>query len=179
MKPRLIIISDLWGTVASNWIACYREYLSDAFEIYYYDARVIAGIGLETLSEQEIHAQFIGGGIDIAVEQLLQQKTESQILLAFSIGGTIAWKAALKGLKAHSLYLVSSTRLRYESQKPNGNIQLLYAEKDAFRPEAKWFLELGLDCEIIKGATHDIYRSADFAKQITERIILDYKNANA
>ncbi|MEL6944601.1 MAG: alpha/beta hydrolase, partial [Bacteroidota bacterium] len=60
-------------------------------------------------------------------------------ILAFSIGGTIAWKAALKGLKIKSLWAFSATRLRYEVERPNIPIQLFFGQKDEYRPSSNWF----------------------------------------
>lgn len=173
MKPVLIIISDLCGIVAPNGIQFYLDRLGSKFDIRYYDARALASIGVATLSKQQLHNEFVEGGIDAAVANLLRLECTELSLLAFSIGGTIAWKAALKGLKAKNLYLISSTRLRYETQKPKCNIWLLYAENDKFRPKAHWFEKLDLESILVKNATHEIYKNNQIAEQISNRILKD------
>ena len=57
----------------------------------------------------------MNSGIEIAVQTLLNKEKGEIKILAFSVGGTIAWKAALKGLKVSDLVAVSSNRLRYEN----------------------------------------------------------------
>jgi dienelactone hydrolase len=177
MKPALIIISDLWGTAKSNWMDLYLQNLSAELDVEYRDARALAEVNLNTLDKQKqnIHQEFIDTGIDKAVENILKFKSDNLIVLAFSIGGTIAWKAALKGLKVDSLYLISSTRLRHETEKPNCKIHLMYGEYDTYKPEAKWFEKLNLDYEAIIDGEHEIYTSESIAKQISDRIIQDTK----
>jgi len=175
MKPALIIISDLWGTAKSNWIDLYLQNLSAEFDVEYMDARALADISLDSLDEHKIHSEFIDAGIDKAVESVLKINSNKLTVLAFSIGGTIAWKAALKGLKVDSLYLISSTRLRHETKKPNCRIHMMYGEYDTYKPEAKWFEKLNLDYEAIKEGEHEIYTSENIAKQISDRIIQDTK----
>ena len=44
MKPKLIILSDLWGKEKSNWVSDYVELLKNKFEIQYYDCCDLGGI---------------------------------------------------------------------------------------------------------------------------------------
>ena len=83
-------------------------------------------------------------------EQLLDQKLielekDSVSILAFSIGGAIAWKYGLKSQKIDSLICVSSTRLRKEVEKPKGKIALYFGEDDAFKPKREWFHNMELN----------------------------------
>ena len=139
MKPRLIILSDLWGTEKSNWINYYLNALSPEFDIKYYDCCEIGNVDTTSLKEGVIHSQFIDHGIDLAVEKLIQLEDGKVDILAFSIGGIIAWKAGLKGLNINNFYAISSTRLRYESEKPSYAIKLYFGEKDLFKPDTNWF----------------------------------------
>lgn len=94
MKSRFIILSDLWGRDKSNWVSDYVELLRDNFEIQYYDCCELGGIDKTIFTEQSLHDQFVNGGFEIAVENLLNKEKGEIKILAFSVGGTIAWKAA-------------------------------------------------------------------------------------
>ncbi|PIF32625.1 hypothetical protein CLU81_3173 [Flavobacterium sp. 9] len=157
MKPRLLILSDLFGGDNPEWIQQYIDLLKFKFEIQYYDMLKLVSIDSVNLSESDIHAQFLNGGIDKAVEALLNLEKEKVSVLGFSIGGTIAWKAALKGLNVLNLFAVSSTRLRYETESPNCELKLYFGEKDPNKPDSQWYLDLNLEHEIFKGNNHQLY----------------------
>lgn len=171
MKPRIIILSDLWGKEKSDWVAGYVELLEDKFEIQYYDCCELGEIDKTNYTEENLHNQFINGGIEKGVENLLKTEKNKINILAFSIGGTIAWKAALKGVNVRSLFAVSSTRLRYEDKIPNGTIKLYYGENDSNRPSNNWFEKHSIDFEIIKNKEHDFYTEKDFATLICDEIL--------
>lgn len=171
MSSKLIIISDLFGFDDSTWIGNYLEFLESYFEISCYDSCKLAGIDQDELTQDELHSQFINGGIDKAVEELLKSEPTEIDVLAFSIGGTIAWKAALRGLKIKNLYAISSTRLRYENQKPNCSIHLLFGENDLFKPEKSWFKNLNMESNILKDETHKLYKNEEFTAHLCKRII--------
>lgn len=157
MKPRLLILSDLYGGDNPEWIKRYIDLLKFKFEIQYYDTLKLASIDSVNLSENDIHAQFLNGGIDKAIEALLNLEKGKVSVLGFSIGGTIAWKAALKGLDVVSLFAVSSTRLRYETESPNCHLKLYFGEKDPNKPNSQWYLDLNLNHEILKDHNHQLY----------------------
>jgi pimeloyl-ACP methyl ester carboxylesterase len=171
MKPRLIILSDLWGKEKSDWVSAYVELLRDKFEIQYYDCCELGAIDKTNYTEENLHSQFVNGGIEKAVDNLLKKEKNEIDVLAFSIGGTIAWKAALKGLNVRSLFVVSSTRLRYENEIPNGAIKLYYGENDSNIPSNNWFAKHSIDFEIIKNKEHDFYAEEDFATSICEEVL--------
>jgi len=170
MKPKLLILSDLWGFNNTIWVENYVELLKSDFQITVYDSRKLAGISETNLTEKKLHSQFINGGINTAVATLLRLEKKEVTVLAFSIGGTIAWKAALKNLKITQLFAVSSTRLRYETEKPNCSIQLIFAEKDAFTPNNDWFKKLNLESELIKNGAHEIYKNETLTTRFCNRI---------
>lgn len=174
MKPKLHILSDLFGFENSLWINKYVELLELDFHLIFYDSCKLAGIDSTNLSENELHSKFVNRGIDSAVKEFLKLENEEIDVLAFSIGGTIAWKAALNGLKINNLYVVSSTRLRYETEKPTCSIQAFFGEKDAFKPEDIWFKTLDLDVEIIRDGQHEIYKKEEVINTICNRIKHDY-----
>ena len=168
MKPRLIILSDLWGKEKSNWVSAYVELLHDNFEIQFYDCCELGEISKAVFTEENLHKQFVNGGIEIAVENLVNKEKGEIKILAFSVGGTIAWKAALKGLDISFLIAVSSTRLRYETEVPSCEIKLFFGENDINRPSSGWFEKHRLLPEIYIDKKHDMYIEADLVKEICD-----------
>lgn len=166
MKPRLLILSDLWGKERANWMSYYSEPLSKSFDIQYYDCCELGDIDKFIYTEEALHKQFVNGGLDRAIARLIELEQEDTHFLAFSIGGTIAWQFALKTGKVKSLYAVSSTRLRYETEKPEGKIKLWYGEADKHAPSQDWFDQLEIDHKIVRGQGHLIYRRAQFAADV-------------
>jgi hypothetical protein len=155
-KPRLVILSDLFGGKNPEWIKHYTEILESDFNIQYYDILQLAGISPDN-DEANIHSQFINGGIDNVIKALLTYEKKEITILGFSIGGTIAWKASLKGLNVSQLIAVSSTRLRFETKTPNSKIKLYFGEKDLKKPDPKWFSDLKIAGEIFKNESHQLY----------------------
>jgi len=133
MKKRLILLSDLYGDLKND---------------------------LDTISykKEELHTQFINYGINTAVEKLIALEPNEIDVLAFSIGGAIVWKAALKGLRINKMLAISATRLRHELSKPSCEINLIYGEQDSFKPSREWFEKMNIDYNIIKGFGHEVYR---------------------
>lgn len=176
---RLIILTDLWGKKSSSqWLDEYIQFLENKFDCIIYDSCQLAEIDISNLSEKEIHNKFIDGGIDRAVKNLLRQEKEVIDVLGFSIGGTIAWKAGLFGLKINSLTALSSSRIRYESQSPNCTISLSFGELDLFKPSNDWIIKSGLQVEIIKNEGHDFYRKIGLVESILKGISLSSRENN-
>lgn len=170
-KSRLVLLSDLWGKEKSDWISFYTEILEEHFELHYYDCCALGNIDKFIYSEENLHQQFVNGGIEIAVEKLLQEETQIVTVLGFSIGGLIGWKAAISGLKIENLFALSSTRLRYEAQKPLGNIELFYGENDTFKPDAIWFDNFQLKQNLFPNENHEFYQKKEVATIICNQII--------
>jgi len=166
MKPRLIILSDLWGIKKSDWVKAYTKKLNQNFDIKYYDCSELGEIDTSIYSQDALHKQFIKSGIEIAAKRLLELENEKISILAFSIGGVIAWKAGLIGLKIENFYAVSSTRLRNETKKPNGNIIVFYGSKDKYKPKIDRFKKLKITNQIIKNKNHGLYKENEFASKI-------------
>ncbi|MFA8434293.1 MAG: hypothetical protein ACEPOZ_07230 [Marinifilaceae bacterium] len=176
MKPRLLLLSDLWGKSKSAWKSLYLDVLATEFDIQYYDCCVLGKINTTDIKEEVLHTQYVNHGIETAVENLLKLETGTIDILAFSIGGSIAWKAGIRGLKIRNLYAVSSTRLRFETETPDCSINLWYGEKDSFRPNSKWLKKLKIDCKIEKAGDHLIYTDKDFSERVCEKIIENHKS---
>ena len=166
-----MILSDLWGKEKSGWVSVYVELLEEKFEIQYYDCCDLGGIDKTNYTEENLHSQFINGGIEKAVENLLKTEKNQIDILAFSIGGTIAWKGAMKGLNVRNLFAISSTRLRYENEIPIGAIKLYYGENDSNKPSDDWFEKYSIDFEIIKDKEHSFYAEKDFVISICNEIL--------
>lgn len=172
MKNKLIILSDLWGETDNNWIAYYTTFLKEKFaNILVYDVCKLAEIDISSNEESIIHQQFIEKGIDKAVKNLIEKEREEVFALGFSIGGLILWKSSLLDLNTNHLFAVSSTRLRYEEQKPKSNINLFYAENDQFKPASNWFENHQLQEHLFSNESHEFYRKENIAKQISKEII--------
>ncbi|WP_166920944.1 alpha/beta hydrolase [Flavobacterium poyangense] len=173
IKPRLLILSDLFGGKSSDWVNQYIELLRSKFDIQYYDVLELGGVATADNEENNIHNQFLNGGIDKAVKTLLDKESEEVSVLGFSIGGTIAWKAALKGLKVVQLIAVSSTRLRFETQTPNSKIKLYFGEEDLNKPDSQWFLDLKISNQIFENEKHQLYLEKKNVLLICNAILLD------
>ncbi len=172
MKQKIIILSDLWGEQKSAWVNNYIELLSPHFDIVYFDCCTLGEIDLTDYSEKAIHEHFVKGGIDTAVTNLLEKEKGGITVLSFSVGGTIAWKAALKGLKIANFFAVSSTRLRYEIAKSNCPIYLYFGGLDNYRPSFDWFEKLSItEFTIRKNDGHDLYTSSEFILFLCNKII--------
>ena len=176
-KQRLLLISDLWGKEKSDWITYYTSILENYFELEYYDSCDLGTIDKSDYSEENLHHQFVNGGIKKAVEQLVKEEEEKGFVsvLGFSVGGFIAWKAGLSGLKIQNLYAISSTRLRYETKKPKGIIELFYGENDNYKPDSNWFEKLELKEHVIQNEEHELYKNKEIAESIC-KIIMEQKS---
>ncbi|CAL2106225.1 Alpha/beta hydrolase [Tenacibaculum sp. 190524A02b] len=170
MKKRLIILSDLWGKQNANWVKNYKELLADTCDIIFYDSCELAEINTSVYEEERLHTQFVNGGIELAVKNLLKLEERKPIsILAFSVGGVIAWKYALINKNVNYLCCISSTRLRYEVAKPTCYIDLLYGTKDTFIPNEKWFVLLGVSVKMIDGF-HEVYKEVKAINLIVENL---------
>ena len=161
----IVIISDLWGRRRSQWVNNFRELLPGSSEIQFYDACELGLIDLSEYSEDAIHSQFVDGGIDRAVEELIQRESVPKVYIGCSVGGAIAWKAALRGLKVERLVTVSSTRLRYETEKPNCPIDAFFGEFDTHKPGPEWFDRIALEQQTIPRGHHQIYKDRSLIRR--------------
>ena len=89
--------------------------------------------------------------------RLLNSEKGNVAILGFSIGGTIAWKASLRGLKTTELIAVSSTRLRFETEIPDCKVKLYFGDQDLNAPNEQWFLMLKISNEIFENEDHKLY----------------------
>ena len=150
---RLLIISDILGDYPKMLI---HELTEKYIEYKVYNACELAEVKSD-LQKEERHRLFVNGGLEKAVQNLNNWELEQVDVIAFSIGGTIAWRAALKGLKINKLTAFSSTRLRYETKKPTAEIELLYGVNDDFKPNADWFDSMNTKPRFVKDVGHEFY----------------------
>ena len=176
MKPRLVILSDLWGLEKSEWINDYTKKLDSNFDIKFYDCCDLGQVEKSDYDQSSLHKQFVNGGIEIATKKLIELEKKRIDVLAFSIGGVIAWKAQFKGLKINNFYSVSSTRLRYEDKKPNCNLSLYFGDKDNHKPTSEWFDNLEIKPTIFKNKEHELYTQMDCISEICDEIKTTYNN---
>ena len=171
MKERLIIISDLWGRGKSGWLTNYTRILEPEFDVLFYDSCELGQIDLSNYTQENLHKQFISGGIERAIDKLIESEKHKLNILAFSIGGTIAWKYGLKTDNIKSLVCVSSTRLRYETERPKGNLELYFGQNDEYKPPVEWFEKMKLEYEILSEKGHQFYCETQFAEHLSKKII--------
>jgi hypothetical protein len=172
MQPRLVILSDLWGKQKSDWVRLYVKKLANTFDIKYYDCCSLGDIDISVYSQEELHQQFTSFGIETATQKLIQLEKQPFHMLAFSIGGTIAWKAALLGLPLISLHAVSATRLRYENVIPDIPIQLYFGMDDRYKPSQDWNNLIGKEnIEFFKNETHEMYQKETIVEFICKKIV--------
>ena len=166
MAEKLVVISDMWGVKKGLWIASYFGYLQQYYDIAFYDCQQLGNVDVPISTEENIHKAFVEGGIDTAVAHLLKIEKKPSHYLAFSTGGTIAYKAALKGLPMKSLTAISSTRIRMEDQRPNVPLNLIYGECDTFKPELTWAKSVGVDLNIVPNFGHHLYSDEKIISQV-------------
>ncbi|MRI02390.1 hypothetical protein GH721_17725 [Kriegella sp. EG-1] len=171
MAERLVVLSDMWGVKKGLWITSYLGYLQQYYDIVFYDMQQLAHIDLTVNNEENLHKAFVNGGIDTAVAHLIRKEKTASHYLAFSTGGTIAWKAALKGLPVKSLYTVSATRIREENQKPDCPMNLIYGSNDSFRPKKEWAERLDAELEIIPNFGHELYTDEKIIGKVCQDLL--------
>lgn len=161
----------MWGSKQGLWITSYLGYLQQYYDITFYDCQHLANINVAIDSAENVNKEFVNGGIETAVAHLLTKETEPSNYLAFSTGGTIVWKAALRGLPMKSLYAISSTRLRLENERPQGDIKLLYGENDEFKPSQEWLGIMGVDTEKVIGFGHNLYTDEKIIGKVCKELL--------
>lgn len=156
-----LLISDLWGAPKANYLSLFREWAGDA-KLTFCDACALAGLDLGDYREEALHRQFVEGGIERAVAQLLKESGTIPVnVLGLSVGGTIAWKAFEAGLPVKQLVTISATRLRYETVPPSHPTRCIFGENDPYRPTNEWFAQMGLELVLVPKQGHEVYRSPD------------------
>ena len=173
MPHKFLVLSDLHGTNEAYWMLLFNHVLGKKHEVKILDSCTLADISTEDTSPDERHFEFVNGGIDKAVNQLLGMGPGPWRVIAASVGGTIAWKAALNGMDISHLYAISATRLRLEYDAPNAKIKLYYGADDKHRPAAAWGKQMGLPMEVALGQEHGLYEDISFCRRLCDEILAD------
>lgn len=179
MAEKLIVLSDMWGIKKGLWITSYFGYLQQYYDIEFHDVQQLANLDIPVLTGENIHKAFVEGGIDTAVAHLLKKVDQPCHVLAFSTGGTIAWKAGVQGLPMKSLTAISPTRIRFEENRPDCTVDLIYGECDAFKPDMNWAKKVGIDFKIVPNFGHELYSdekiigdvSMDMLNKVTRKAV--------
>lgn len=170
MGKEILILTDIWGSNHQKWMDHYVRYYEKKYKVIVFDVIELGEICTSDFNEEKIHTQFINFGIDKAVDNLFFRKSSALAIIGFSIGGLIAWKACLRGMVVDNLILVSSTRLRFEVEKPNCHLQLFFGSKDPYIPDTIWFNNLDIIPEIFENHHHEIYRDFVLIPYLLEKI---------
>ncbi len=165
--PLALVISDLWGHRSSSWWEKYREKLSPHYTVTILDATTLAGIDSSINNQEEIHNAFLDNGIDKAVDNLIHNIKEADLIIGCSVGGVIAWRACLEGLQVTKLITISSTRLRYETSKPSCNLKVVFGSEDPYAPKTDWFKNFNIKPIMMTNHDHDLYMGDEVWKWIT------------
>lgn len=171
-KPKLLLLSDMWGKQKMSWLPQYIEQLEHEFEVVFKDSRELGRMDLNITEEKDLHKRFIEGGINQSVQTLTEDQTTYAALLGMSVGGTIGWKAILGGLKVERYYGVSATRLRYETQKPDIPIRLYFGTEDPYSPGLNWQKKMSLEAFNLT-LRHDMYYEKVVTRFICNHIVFD------
>lgn len=171
MKKRLIILSDLWGYQEHSWMNVYVTILKDFFDIQVYDCCVLGKVDKDPYTEQYLHQQFIAHGIEQAVETLLKLEKKEVYVLGFSVGGTIAWKAVARGLQAEQLFLVSATRVRYETERLTTPTSAYFGADDVNKPSEDWLNKMVDQYALLPKEDHECYIKVENLKRICDAIL--------
>ncbi len=171
MAERLVILSDMWGSKRGLWITSYLGYLQQYFDIVFYDCQQLANVDVTINTAEFIHNEFENGGVEIAAKHLLRRETISSHYLAFGIGGTIAYKAALQGLPAKSLYAISSSGIISEKKYLSCPVKMIFGQYDENRPSNEWTEKMGLKMEVVSSFGHELYTDEKIIKKICQELL--------
>ena len=171
MAERMIIVSDMWGAKKGKYITSYVGYLQPYFDITFYDSQQLGNVDLSIASEENVHSAFLNGGIATAVSHLLKKQKEPCYYLAFSMGATIVWEAAKRGLPVKSLYGISPTRIRKNNEKPQVTFHLVFGQNDLFRPNEDWANLLDIDMEVLSNYGHTLYMDENIILKVCDDLL--------
>lgn len=175
MKPRIAIISDLWGFNNDPYVNIYIEKLYNHFDVDLIDAQILGDIRASQ-QEQEIHSQFVESGIQLATDRLAKANIHFDLLIGLSVGGTIGWKAIANGANIDSLITISATRIRKEDKPLTQPVEIYFGELEEHGPSEEWFNSMGLIPNIIQNKGHHIYKDESFISEICEHLIKSYSD---
>ena len=171
---KVLLLSDLWGHLDALWADSFKNILDPSYLIEFIDMVKLGNIDTSIPDETLLHKQFLKTGISRASRALLNMVNLTDIVIGCSIGGVIAWKAALQGLSLKKMICISSTRLRYEKHSPDVSTKLIFGKDDPYKPDDNWFDSLSVDYKTVAGG-HEIYKNNQIIKEYIVPIVLSAK----
>jgi hypothetical protein len=170
MKPSLhtqqvYLITDIGGKENATYARLFGQMLSPHQCLQVIDVCELAGIDV-SLSESIKHRQFLDFGIHRAVESLKKYADPSAIFIGCSMGGLIIWKAALLCLDFKKFIAIASTRLRFETDHPQGEFKLYFGTLDPNNPDISWFSLLNDHSYQFLDGDHYIYTQPEIIRNI-------------
>ena len=156
---KIVIISDINGLNSDGCFHIYQKIFEhNGWEIVLYDSKIIAGIDQKITDKELIHKQFMDFGIENSINFLVKNHPiNDSYYLGFSIGGYILYEAAKKGLSAKGFYCISSTRLRFQTDKLEIPSKIIFGELDMYRPGDEKLCVIADSYEVISGKNHEFY----------------------
>ncbi len=70
-----------------------------------------------------------------------------------------------------SLYAISATRVRYETIRPSGKVELMYGDRDENRPSGEWAKKLGCEMELIEDFGHTLYSDEKIIRKVCQDLL--------
>ena len=177
MANRLVILSDMWGSRKGLWITSYLGYLQQYFNIVYYDSQELAGLERVVKTREDLCRALVEGGYDTAVTQLLAKEKTPSHYLTFCAGGTVAWRAALKGLPMKSLYAISPLWLEREEERPDCPVKLLFGELHKERPTREWAEQLEVPMKVEPLFGRELYSDEKIIRKVSLDLLEDLVRA--
>jgi len=171
LKKEVIIISDMWGAGKSTWLKNFQHALLADYKIKFYDACRLGQIDISQYEEENLHKQFIDSGIENGINNLIRIEKEPKIYITCSIGGIMAWKAAMAGLPIDQLIAISPTRLRMETDIPDCDFQLYFGKDDPHTPDLIWLEAFAKNRYQLMDGDHQIYGDNDVVEKILSTLI--------
>ncbi len=162
----------MWGEQDSEWFSMWKAMITDKTRLTFYDSSKLGRVILKQRSPDQIHNQFVTFGIDHAVKALLAAEHNAKICIGCSVGGVIAWRAALQGLRIDKLITISSTRLRYEVETPLCQVENYFGEHDPYKPNTAWLSTIGKVTSTLIPGGHDIYAQQAVISKIFKELNL-------
>ena len=173
MAERLVVLSDMWGSRRGLWITSYLGYLQQYFDIVYYDSQELAGLDMVVKTRENLCKGLVEGGYDTAIAQLLAKEKTPSHYLTFCAGGTIAWRAGLKGLPMKSLYAVSPLWLEEEQNRPECPVKLVFGELHPERPSEDWAEKLEVSMHVEPHFGRELYSDEKIIRKVCLELLED------
>ena len=172
MNRQIIFLSDLYGSAKKHYFDLYLADFQKDYRCLFLDSCVLGEIHCSPFDKEKVHRQFVEGGIERAAKVLLDYRKEDSIVVGFSVGGVIGWKSLVMSSSPNPLFALSSTRLRYEMDRPKGRISLLFGQNDPFKPSKEWSEVLGGSADCIPDENHEVYKKQTGLRWLREQIDL-------